>query len=229
MGNWLTQKLQVSGDENYRDPSNLRSKIQKHITFDAEILANRNRIQAVADEGQYLISSGNFASEEIQQRLDDLENDWKHLRELSQLKRDRLDDAYQALLFDRLLDEFVIWSEEVGVNLQSTDYGRDLTSVNNLLKRHTMLENDIQQHSENCESIHEAAEQFVKNNHFMKDELQERAQNAITKYHQLQQPMQTRRDLLEASSLLQQFTRDVDDELQWLEERETLTTSQDLG
>lgn len=227
--NWLTQKIQIASDENYRDPSNLQNKIQKHTTFDAEILANRNRVQAVIDEGLYLISSQHFASEEIQTRLDELENDWKHLRELSQLKRDRLADAYQALLFDRSLDEFLAWLDEVENQLQSTDYGKDLASVNNLLKRHAVLENDVHQHTENCETINEAAEQFVKNGHFMSKELEERAQNAITRFHQLHEPMQARRDLLEASCMLQQFTRDVDDELQWLVERESLAASSDLG
>lgn len=34
---WLNQKMQVVCDENYRDPSNLQSKIQKHAAFDLEL------------------------------------------------------------------------------------------------------------------------------------------------------------------------------------------------
>lgn len=226
---WLAQKIQIANDENYRDPSNLQSKIQKHSTFDAEILANRNRVQAVIDDGLYLIKSNHFASKEIKIIIEDLENDWKHLQELSQLKRERLNDAYQALLFDRQLDEFIVWLDEVESQVHSEDYGHDLTTVNNLLKRHTLLENDVLQHIENCEAINEAAEQFAKNGHFMSDEIQEKAQKAITRFHQLQGPVQARRDHLEASSMLRQFTRDVDDELQWLAEREPLAASSDLG
>ncbi|KAF5308651.1 hypothetical protein FQR65_LT06112 [Abscondita terminalis] len=227
--NWLTQKIQIAGDENYRDPSNLQSKIQKHTTFEAEILANQNRLQAVIDDGRRLIDLQHFAVDEIKGRLEDLQNDWKQLNELSQLKRERLGDAYQALLFDRSLDEFIAWLDEVEAQLKSTDYGKDLSSVNNLLKRHAVLENDVHQHTENCETIHDSAEQFLKNDHFRGDELHERAQIVITRFHQLQEPLQDRRDLLEASSMLHQFNRDVDDELLWLAEREPQASSSDLG
>lgn len=152
---WLSQKIQVASDENYRDPSNLQSKMQKHATFDAEITANSGRIQNIILKGQELIDSKHFASNEIQTRLGELETDWKHLQELSDLKRDRLNEAYQALLFNRSVDEFEAWLTQVEAQLASTDYGKDLASVNNLLKKHSAVENEVQQHTENCETINE--------------------------------------------------------------------------
>lgn len=63
--------------------------------------------------------------------------------------------------------------------MQSEDHGKDLISVNNLLRKHLVLENDVQQHVDNCESIKTMDSQFLENNHFMKDEIHERAMNAI--------------------------------------------------
>ncbi|KAJ8981846.1 hypothetical protein NQ317_001809 [Molorchus minor] len=226
---WLNQKLQIAADENYREPNNLQNKIQKHTTFEAEVIASGERIQNVVEEGKELISANHYAATEIAIRLDELENDWKHLLELSNLKRDRLNEAYQALLFNRSLDEFETWLSESEAQVKSTDAGKDLATANNLLKRHTALENDIQQHTENAEIINEGAEQFVKSGHFMADEIQIRAQDAITRFHQLKEPLQARRDSLESSTMLQQFTRDVDDELQWLDDREPLAASRELG
>lgn len=226
---WVAQKIQVATDENYRDPSNLQSKKQKHVAFEAEILANSSRIIAVLNEGQNLINEHHFASKEIAARLEDLESDWKHLQASSQLKRERLDDAYQALLFNRSIDEFEEWIITVEQQLQSQDYGKDLTTVNNLLKKHTALENDVLQHKENCESINETIQEFLNSKHFMCDELQYRGENIISRYHQLHEPMQNKKDLLEASLMFQQFSRDIEDELNWLSDREPLAASQDLG
>ena len=226
---WLMQKSQVANDENYREPSNLQSKMQRHVAFDAEILANETRVNAVVNEGQYLIDGGHFASEEIGARLEDLENDWKQLKADSSLKRDRLNDAYQALLFGRSLDEFEAWLDEVEQQLSSSDTGKDLATVNNLLNKHGAFEKDIRQHEEICETIHGMTEQFVKSDHFMADELQMRAQDAITRFHRLQEPLESRKDALESSLTLHQFTRDVDDEIQWLLEKEPLAASTDLG
>lgn len=226
---WLSQKIQVASDENYRDPSNLQSKMQKHATFDAEITANSGRIQNIIGKGQELIDLKHFASSEIQTRLKEMETDWKHLQELSDLKRDRLNEAYQALLFNRSVDEFEAWLAQVEAQLTSMDYGKDLASVNNLLKKHSAIENEVQQHTENCETINEGAESFVKNKHFLCEELEERAEKCISRFHKLHAPLQARRDLLEASFMLQQFLRDAEDEMQWLMEREPLASSSDLG
>lgn len=227
--NWLAQKMQIASDESYRDPSNLQSKIQKHATFDAELVANRGRITAIINEGNDLIADDHFASEEIQMQLDELENEWRHLQEQSQLKRDRLEDAYQALLFTRQLDEFELWMDEMESQLRSDDHGKDLASVTNLLKKHTVLENDVMQHAETYELIKDTNNAFQRSEHFMADEINERAQKAIKRYSTLQNPMQLRRDLLEDSSLFQRFLRDIEEERLWLEEKEPLAKSNELG
>lgn len=38
----------MATDESYKDPTNLKAKLQKHQAFDAEIVANEERIQKIA-------------------------------------------------------------------------------------------------------------------------------------------------------------------------------------
>lgn len=52
---------------------------------------------------------------------------------------------------------------------------------------------------------------------------------AVFRYHSLQEPMQIRRDNLEDALLLYQFSRDIEDELQWLAEKEPFAASSDYG
>lgn len=40
--------MKVALDESYNDPSNLQGKIQKHQAFEAEVMANRKRVDVVA-------------------------------------------------------------------------------------------------------------------------------------------------------------------------------------
>ncbi|XP_065202026.1 spectrin beta chain, non-erythrocytic 1 isoform X3 [Planococcus citri] len=226
---WLLQKQQIACDESYRDPTNLQSKIQKHAAFESELIANRNRLNAVTAEGESLISAGHFAGPEIRARLDKLETEWRKLQEASALKRERLNDAYQAMVFSRTLEDLEAWIEEVEAQLQSEDHGKDLASVANLLKRHSLLENDVHSHGEACQQLKDTATTFQTSNHFMKDEIQERANSVIQRYHSLQEPMQIRRDNLEDALLLYQFSRDIEDELQWLFEKEPFAASSDYG
>ena len=39
--------MQVASDESYRDPTNLKGKLQKHQAFEAEVKANRKRVDVV--------------------------------------------------------------------------------------------------------------------------------------------------------------------------------------
>ncbi|KAL1131759.1 hypothetical protein AAG570_011372 [Ranatra chinensis] len=226
---WIFQKQQVAGDESYREASNLQSKIQKHGAFEAELLVNKGRIASVTNEGESLIHEGHFASAEIQEKLDVIESEWRVLTETSSVKKDRLNDAYQALLFSRTLEELETWMDDIESQLTSEDHGKDLASVANLLKRHTHLENDVTSHAEACNHLKETVAGFQRSGHFMKDEIQERAQTILDRYRSLQEPMQIRRDNLDDALLLYQYLRDTEDELQWLAEKEPIAASTDLG
>ena len=45
---WINEKLQVANDESYRDPTNLENKLQKHQECEAEVNANEQRFQNIA-------------------------------------------------------------------------------------------------------------------------------------------------------------------------------------
>lgn len=226
---WLNQKMQVALDENYRELNNLQSKIQKHAASDSELNRNANRVEAVIAEGVSLVEAKHFAANEILAQLDMLESDWQKLQDASRNKRDRLAQAYEALIFGRSLDEFNVWMDETEAHLSSEDYGKDLASVNNLLKKHELLEIDVKHHNENCDTIKATDAKFFNTNHFMKDEIHEKAKAAVERYHYLHEPMTIRRDNLEDSLQLHQFARDADEELQWLTQKEAQATSTDLG
>lgn len=226
---WIHQRTQIALDENYREPSNLQSKIQKHAAFDAELNANTNRVAAVIAEGEALIGAKHFAAKEIITQLEMLESDWQKLQEASREKRDRLQQAYEALIFARSLDEFSVWMDEVETHLSSEDYGKDLASVNNLLKKHELLEADVQHHADVCDQITETNTKFYNSNHFLKDEVHDRAMATIKRYHSLHEPTTIRRENLEDSLQLHHFIRDAEDELQWLNEKEQQAASKDLG
>lgn len=81
----------------------------------------------------------------------------------------------QAQLFSRTLDELEVWMDEVELQLQSEDHGKDLASVIHLLKRHSLLEGDVSGHSEAVEQVKDTAAAFQRSNHFMGDEIQKRA------------------------------------------------------
>ncbi|XP_067682927.1 spectrin beta chain, non-erythrocytic 5-like isoform X3 [Haliotis asinina] len=226
---WINEKLQVALDESYRDPVNLQNKLQKHTAFEAELTSNRNRVDAVVHEGQGLIDDSHYATPDIRKRLEELELSWQALIAASTEKKDRLQDAYRAMLFNRVADDLNTWMDEVENQLESEDHGKDLTTVNALLKKHQQLEQDISTHQEKVQDVLDAAQVFKESRHFLNKELQATAREVSDRYNSLSEPCHIRRDNLEEALRMYQFFRDVEDELSWIQEKRPTAESTDLG
>jgi spectrin beta len=104
---------------------------------------------------------------------------WKGLLAACQDKKDKLHDAIQGLLFNRLLDDLDAWMEDTETQLMSEDHGKDLTTVNNLLKKHQLLEQDIASHHEKLMDIVEMSKKFEEKDHFMNQEIQDRLDGVL--------------------------------------------------
>ncbi|XP_014680202.1 PREDICTED: spectrin alpha chain, non-erythrocytic 1-like, partial [Priapulus caudatus] len=130
-----------------------------------------------------------------------------------------------ALLFNRAVDDLDAWCDDVEGHLASEDHGRDLTSVKKLLKKHQRLETDITNHLGAIKKVEAMARGFDAAGHFMNDDIQARAKTIIDRYYSLREPAQIRRENLEDAKLLQQFARDVEEEVSWIEEKLPLARS----
>ena len=89
-----------------------------------------------SQEGEDLISGKHYASEDIQTRIQEVSLSSQALEADSLEKRNRLQEAYQALMFNRQCDDMESWMDDVETQLASEDHGKDVTTVINLLKKH---------------------------------------------------------------------------------------------
>ncbi|KAF9806792.1 hypothetical protein SFRURICE_009479 [Spodoptera frugiperda] len=92
---------------------------------------------------------------------------------------------------------------------------KDLASVTALLKRHSRLEQQVSSKTDSATQLADNARQLADSNHFMAEEILKKADHAVKRYRQLQEPMQIRRDNLEDAALLHRWDRDADEEFRW--------------
>lgn len=60
---WMNAKLQLAYDDGYIDPTNLKSKLRKHLAFDAELQQNEHRVETIKTEGEKLLKESHYESE----------------------------------------------------------------------------------------------------------------------------------------------------------------------
>ncbi|XP_065345561.1 spectrin beta chain, non-erythrocytic 1 isoform X4 [Cloeon dipterum] len=227
---WLNQKLQVAGDGNYLDQVNLTSKIQRHQAFEAELAANKDGLASVSREGEALVAQGHFASMEIQSQLAELDAKWRRLLAESELKRTRLREAYQALLFGRSLGELETWLEDFEVQLQSEDHGSDLSAVNALVRKHAALTQDYWAKSNDLAELKANPQHaaLLRDSH-VAENLTGRVEALNSRFTALQDSLQIRKENLDDSQSLHQLLRDIDEQIVWLNEKTPLASSEELG
>lgn len=148
--NWIAEKLQLATEESYKDPANIQSKHQKHQAFEAELAANADRIQSVLANGANLIEKRQCAGSEeaVQKRLESIADQWEFLTQKTTEKSLKLKEANKQRTYIAAVKDLDFWLGEVESLLTSEDAGRDLASVQNLMKKHQLVEADIQHHED---------------------------------------------------------------------------------
>ncbi|MEQ2177748.1 Spectrin alpha chain, non-erythrocytic 1, partial [Goodea atripinnis] len=223
------EKSLSAQEEKITDPSNLQGKVQKHQAFEAELAANQSRIDALQKSGQELLDRKHYASAEVNARMEEVSEQWKKLLEATDLKGIKLREANQQQQFNRNVEDIELWLYEVEGLLASDDYGKDLTSVQNLQKKHALLEADVAAHQDRIDGITIQGRQFQEAGHFDADNIQKKQEALVVRYEALRDPMTARKQKLSDSLRLQQLFRDVEDEETWIREKEPIASSTNRG
>lgn len=226
---WINEKLKTASDENYLDPTNLQTKLQKHQNFEAEINANKNRIESIRTTGQQLISKDHYAKGPIHERVEEIEKLWATLLAQTEKKGNKLNEAAHQQQFNRNVEDVESWLADIENSLISEDYGKDLTNVQNLQKRHALLEADVMAHHDRLDQLQSQATLFEDGDHFDKDNIKVKKVEVVERYQKLTAPIQTRKQKLNEALTLQQFLRDIEDEEDWIREKEPIASSTNRG
>lgn len=62
MYDWLNERLLIASEETYRDLSNIQGKVMKHRAFEAEIQANKERLDNICEVSQRVSPKASFLS-----------------------------------------------------------------------------------------------------------------------------------------------------------------------
>lgn len=165
----------------------------------------------------------------IQSRMEEIVHLWETLVQATDKKNSKLQEASQQQQFNRTIEDIELWLSEIEGQLMSEDYGKDLTSVQNLQKKHALLEADVASHQDRIESITSAANQFVERGHFDAENIAQKQKTLTDRYSALQTPMAVRKQRLLDSLQVQQLFRDIEDEEAWIREKEPIAASTNRG
>ena len=143
---WLNDRLKVASDKSYLEPANINNKVKNHQSFERETLANKTIVDKVINRGQELVDACHNRLMDIQKYMDEIKRNWDELVKISMDKGGRLEEASQEQQYNRTIEDVEMWLTETETQLSSEDFGKDLTTVQNLRKRQALIEADVASH-----------------------------------------------------------------------------------
>ncbi|XP_075382260.1 spectrin beta chain, non-erythrocytic 2 [Mycteria americana] len=225
---WINEKMLTAQDVSYEEARNLHTKWQKHQAFAAELAANKGWLEKMEKEGQQLASAKPELGTVVTEKLAALRGLWDELESTTRTKARRLFDANRAELCAQSCTALRGWLAGVHAQLRSDDYGKDLTSVNILLKKQQMLEKQMAVREKEVEAIRAQA-QALSREDASAAEVQGQVRAVEEQFLGLREPLRERCRKLLASKEEHQFNRDLEDEILWVKERRPLAVSTDHG
>ncbi|XP_047410247.1 spectrin alpha chain, erythrocytic 1 isoform X3 [Sciurus carolinensis] len=227
--NWINKKKKLADDEDYKDTQNLKSRVQKQQDFEKELATNEIMLNNLEKTGQKMIEDDHYASDNVAARLNEVTSLWKELMEATAQKGTQLNEANQQLQFENNAEDLKHWLEEVEGQVASEVYGKGLAGVQNLLRKHVLLESAVVSRQDQVDTLTDMAAHFEEIGHPDAGDMRARQQSLVSRFEALKEPLTTRKKKLIDLFRLQQICRDTEDEEAWIQETEPSAASTQLG
>ena len=162
---WIKDKEALVTTEEFGDDLEHVEVLQRKFEeFQKDMASQEYRISEVCDSAEKLINDSHPEIDQINSRKDEVLDAWNNLKAMAVSKQEKLFGAHEIQRFNRDADEtigkeisakianigssiqyfplFSAWITEKDT-LISTEYGKDLASVQTLQRKHETLERDL--------------------------------------------------------------------------------------
>ncbi|XP_062996569.1 spectrin beta chain, non-erythrocytic 4 [Elgaria multicarinata webbii] len=235
---WVAEKEALMAGEAPRDadaPSWKQQQQQRapkrwlrHRAFMAELAQNKEWLRKIEKEGHQLIEEKPELAETVRKKLVEIRQCWAELESTTQAKARQLLEATKA---DHLVQSYTDLDKRLHhmeSQLQAVDPGPDLASVNSNLKKLQTMETQVEEWYKEVGQL-QAQVAALPLEADSKEAVGERQSSVGTRIVRLIEPLKERRRILLASKEVHQVSHDLEDEINWAQDRLPLATLKDHG
>ena len=227
---WLGEvESLLNTEDGGKDLASVQNLMKKHQLVEADIMSHEDRIKDMNEQAESLIKSKQFDESEIDGKRNDINQRYKHIQDLAAHRQSLLNEANTLHQFFRDIADEESWIKEKKLLVGSEDYGRDLTGVQNLKKKHKRLESELASHEPTIKSVQDAGQTLIDVSQRGGDEIRDRLNQLNLVWEELKDMSRTRERKLNESITYQQFLAKIEEEEAWISEKQQLLTVPDLG
>ncbi|RLV63671.1 hypothetical protein DV515_00018032, partial [Chloebia gouldiae] len=198
---------------------NLRREIQVH----------RPRVDEVLERAAAVASIKSPEAEGVRCLLEQLGTMWAELQEQTERRQQALDATYQLEQYYFDVAEVESWLGEQELLLMNEEKGKDEQSTLQLLKKHLLTEQTIENYEETIAQLSRQCRALLELGHPQSEQVSRRQSQVDRLYVSLKDLVEERKVKLEQQYWLYQLNREVDELEHWIAEKEVVAGSPELG
>merc|ERR1719232_641463 len=213
-------KSLICTDELASDVTGAEALLERHQEHRTEIDARSGTFQAFELFGQQLLQADHFASDEVQEKLESMNDAREDLEKAWIARRMQLDECLELQLFYRDCEQAENWmsSREAFLAADDVDSGEG-DNVEAMIKKHEDFDKAIGNQEEKIESLSTYADQLIASEHYAASDILNKRKEVLARWSDLKDALIKKRAELGESQTLQQFSRDADEIENWMLEK----------
>ncbi|KAM8940469.1 spectrin beta chain, non-erythrocytic 2 isoform 1-T1 [Pelodytes ibericus] len=217
---WL-EKLegQLLSDDYGKDLTSVNILLNKQQMLENQMEVREKELEAIQNQAQALgQEDANIV--EVDSKHKTVADKFSTLRDPLNERRNLLLASKEGHQFNRDLEDEILWVKERMPMAISTEHGKDLPTVQLLIKKNKTLQKELQGHQPRISDILDRGKSMVKNSVLDAQEIGERLELLRSIWEELAIEAANRHARLEESHVAQQFYADAAEAEAWMGEQE---------
>uniref|UniRef100_A0A7N6A354 Spectrin beta chain n=1 Tax=Anabas testudineus TaxID=64144 RepID=A0A7N6A354_ANATE len=227
---WVQERLPMATCQEHGSTLQaVQQLMKKNQTLQRELQGHRSRIEDVLERAAVIASIRSPEADCVRAGQDQLAQLWALLWTETERRQLVLDAMYQAQQYFFDTAEVEAWLSEQELHMMNEEKGKDEPSTLQLLKKHLVLEQTIEDYAETIGLLSQQCRQLLEIGHPDCEQISKRQSQIDRLYVSLKDLVEERKSRLEQQYWLYQLNREVDELEQWIAQREVVASSPELG
>uniref|UniRef100_A0A8C9YNQ7 Spectrin beta chain n=1 Tax=Sander lucioperca TaxID=283035 RepID=A0A8C9YNQ7_SANLU len=227
---WVQERLPMAmSQEHGSSLQAVQQLMKKNQTLQRELQGHRSRIEDVLERAGIIASIRSPEADCVRAGHDQLAQLWALLWAETERRQLVLDAMYQAQQYYFDTAEVEAWLSEQELHMMNEEKGKDEPSTLQLLKKHLVLEQTIEDYAETIGLLSQQCRQLLEMGHPDCEQISKRQSQIDRLYVSLKDLVEERKSRLEQQYWLYQLNREVDELEQWIAQKEVVASSPELG
>jgi len=227
---WMSeQELYMMVEDRGKDEFSAQNLMKKHGTLESTVEDYAETIRQLGETARQLIADEHPKKEAIAVRIGQVDKLYAGLKDLATERRAKLDDALKLFMLNREVDDLEQWIAEREVVAGSHELGQDYDHVSLLVDRFREFARDTETiGSERVTAVNEIADSLISVGHTDAALIAQWKDSLNDAWADLNELMDTRSQMLQASQELHKYFHDCKDVLSRILEKQN-SMSDELG